>query len=60
VARITRRFKTETVIIIRPRIMIDDAKNDGVRSPLLKEDVADFRVNMKPEPFVESRTSIPQ
>lgn len=39
----TSQNMTETVIVITPRIMTDDKQVDGIRSPLLKQDIIDLR-----------------
>jgi type IV pilus assembly protein PilQ len=47
----TRKVKTETIIIITPRILVDEAIPDMVQSPVLQNDLAAHREGQVPVPF---------
>jgi type II secretory pathway component GspD/PulD (secretin) len=46
-----RKNKSEVVIIITPRILTDDYAPDGVRSPVLQNDLTTFREGQSWTPF---------
>jgi type IV pilus assembly protein PilQ len=47
----SRKVKTEVVIIITPRILVDDQVPDSVQSPQLQDDLAAHREGRTPVPF---------
>jgi general secretion pathway protein D len=47
----TRKVKTETIIIITPRILVDETIPDMVQSPILQNDLNTFRTGQTPVPF---------
>ncbi len=47
----SRQNRTETIIIITPRILSDNVPLDGIGSPVLRQDVLNLRSGQTPAPF---------